>query len=115
VLLFIVNYCVLLGVSSLSRYVLKFNAEVPEVHQAYEELAQIVFPQQGTDDRGSFADKFRQLSIELEVPQRLRDLNINEADIEMLAREAMLQERLLPNNPREVTYDDALRLYQEAW
>ena len=100
----------------MARYVLKFNAEVPEVHQAYEELSQIVFPHDGTDDdRGSFADKFRQLSIELEVPQRLRDLNINEADIEMLAREAMLQERLLPNNPREVTYDDALRLYQEAW
>jgi hypothetical protein len=27
----------------------------------------------------------------------------------------MLQTRLLMNNPREVTFEDALALYQQAW
>jgi alcohol dehydrogenase class IV len=33
----------------------------------------------------------------------------------MLARDAMLQQRLLVNNPREVAYDDALAIYQAAY
>lgn len=33
----------------------------------------------------------------------------------MLAKDAMLQQRLLVNNPREVTQADALQLYESAW
>ena len=35
-------------------------------------------------------------------------------DLDMLAAEAMKQERLLPNNPVAVTVDDVRRLYSEA-
>ncbi len=32
----------------------------------------------------------------------------------MLAKDAMNQQRLLVNNPREVTYEDALKIYEQA-
>ena len=38
-----------------------------------------------------------------------------EESLPMLASDAMLQQRLLVNNPVEVTEADALRLYQEAF
>ena len=33
----------------------------------------------------------------------------------MLAEDAMLQQRLLVNNPRDVNYDDALAIYRVAY
>ena len=33
----------------------------------------------------------------------------------MMARDAMNQKRLLPNNPREVREADALEIYRLAW
>ena len=36
------------------------------------------------------------------------------ADVRSLAADAMLQTRLLPNNPREMRLEDALRLYGAA-
>jgi alcohol dehydrogenase len=33
----------------------------------------------------------------------------------MLAQEAMLQQRLLINNPRELALDDALAIYRQAF
>jgi len=42
-------------------------------------------------------------------------MKIPREDLPKLARDAMLQQRLLVNNPREVTEADALRLYEEAW
>jgi len=42
-------------------------------------------------------------------------MNIPESDLPMLAEQAMLQQRLLINNPREVSFDDALAIYQQAY
>ena len=38
-----------------------------------------------------------------------------EADLPMLARDAMAQQRLLVNNPREVSEADALAIYREVY
>ena len=35
--------------------------------------------------------------------------------LEMLAGDAMQQQRLLVNNPREVSYEDALAIYRTAF
>ena len=35
--------------------------------------------------------------------------------LERLAQDAMLQQRLLVNNPRDVAYEDALALYRDAY
>ena len=52
--------------------------------------------------------------VELGLPTRLSDPNIGISgdDVPMIAAEAMKQVRLLPNNPREVTEDDARVIYE---
>ena len=45
----------------------------------------------------------------------LRECDIPEDAIPMLASEAMLQQRLLINNPREVSEADALAIYTAAY
>ena len=49
------------------------------------------------------------------LPMRLRKCDIPEDAIPMLASEAMLQQRLLINNPREVSEADALAIYTAAY
>lgn len=46
---------------------------------------------------------------------RLRDYDIPRDDLSKLAESAMLQTRLLKNNPREVTEDDAFRIYEAVF
>lgn len=46
---------------------------------------------------------------------RLRDYNIPREDLNKLAESAMLQTRLLKNNPRDVTQEDALRIYEAVY
>lgn len=55
------------------------------------------------------------LSRECGVPQQLRDVGIAATDLPNLAREAFKVQRLLKNNPREITEADALAIYREAW
>ena len=61
-----------------------------------------------------FAEEYAKLSDELGLEMGLRSVGVEEANIEKLANDAMLQQRLLPNNPREVTLDDARALYTAA-
>jgi len=46
---------------------------------------------------------------------KLKDLDIPEAKLPQLAKDAMLQSRLLQNNPREMTEQDALQIYQAIY
>ncbi|WP_339705866.1 iron-containing alcohol dehydrogenase [uncultured Sphingosinicella sp.] len=48
------------------------------------------------------------------VPARLRDVGVKAADLDLLASEAMKQQRLLINNPCEIGLADARRLYEAA-
>ncbi len=50
----------------------------------------------------------------LGLPTRLSQVGISGSDLPSLAADAMEQTRLLVNNPREVTYDDALALYESV-
>jgi alcohol dehydrogenase class IV len=92
--------------------VLRFNAGAAE--DLYAQLAEIVVP----GAKGSAAQKSQALvnrlsalPIELGLPVRLSQVGIKEADLPMLAEDAMRQTRLLVNNPREIRYDDALAIY----
>jgi len=49
------------------------------------------------------------------APRRLRDCKVAQDHLPVLAKAAMLQTRLLMNNPVEVTEADALALYQAAY
>jgi len=46
---------------------------------------------------------------------KLKDLNVAENMLEQLASDAMLQTRLLQNNPRELSQQDALQIYQAIY
>lgn len=51
---------------------------------------------------------------DLGVPRHLADFGIKEKDIEMLADGVMKVTRLLANNPRSLTVEDARRIYKAA-
>jgi alcohol dehydrogenase class IV len=97
--------------------VLEFNT--PAASELYAELADIVT---GTAGKGSAEAKtaaliasLRQLIYDVALPATLHQAGVKESDLEMLATDAMLQQRLLVNNPREVAYDDALAIYHAAY
>ncbi|WP_103103092.1 iron-containing alcohol dehydrogenase [Pseudomonas sp. LFM046] len=99
-------------------HVLGFNAEVAA--PLYAELAPLVLGHKLKP--GSEACLAEQLIVELAdfsqrsgLPTRLRDAGVPEAMLPTLASDAMLQQRLLVNNPREVSEHDALAIYQAAY
>jgi alcohol dehydrogenase class IV len=85
----------------------------------YAELGRAILPaQHAAPDQvaaGAFIEAIRALVAAMPYAQRLRDAGVAESDLPRLATDVMNIQRLLVNNPREVTYDDALALYQAAY
>ena len=52
---------------------------------------------------------------DVKLPKTLREVGIGQEALDMLAEDAMLQQRLLVNNPREVALEDARAIYQAAF
>ena len=113
------NYHIPHGLSNslVLPHVLRFNAEM--VSDSYAQLLPCVTGGKIVKDRikgcNLFIDVIDQLIDDVELPKTLREMNVPEADLEMLAEESMLQQRLLINNPREVLLDDALAIYRSAY
>jgi alcohol dehydrogenase len=99
------------------RVVLQHNSEA--ARELYAELAPILVPEcegQGSQARcATLIDGLDRLVQSSGLKPRLRDHGIAEADIPILAREAMKQTRLLVNNPCPIEEEDARRLYEAAW
>ncbi len=97
--------------------VLEFNAA--RASDLYAELADIVIGEAvvGSNEAKTAAliAALRQLIDDVSLPATLRELKVEESDLEMLARDAMLQQRLLINNPRDVNFEDALSIYTAAY
>ena len=97
-------------------HVLRFNAPVAEPQ--YAEIAPIAMPGLAAGGEGMterLAEGFETLINDLAIDSRLRQVGISHNQLPMLAEDAMKQQRLLVNNPREVTYDDALEIYTAAF
>lgn len=97
--------------------VMRFNA--PSCGQAYADLAPHVFPEINTDRDTSkvcsdFIERLVQLNIDLGLAPGLRHVGIKGTDLDRLSSDAMKQTRLLVNNPREVTQQDARRIYEAS-
>jgi alcohol dehydrogenase class IV len=92
--------------------VLRFNAgSAPEL---YAQLADILVPGcVGTEavKTNLLVDCLTALPLDLGLPTRLSQVGIGEADLPVIAADAMLQTRLLVNNRREVTLADAHAIY----
>lgn len=96
--------------------VLKFNA--PNAKHLYAELMQWLDPySKGSIDGlcDLFIDHIQRHLDGSGLTLKLRDLGVPEHMLETLAHDAMLQTRLLQNNPREMTYEHALKIYQAIY
>ena len=99
-------------------HVLRFNA--PDAGTLYAEIAADTFPDlaavEGTQARtAAFIDALADLSARVGLQTRLRDVDIPKEAIDKMAADAMLQARLLVNNPRTVSQSDAHTIYTAAW
>lgn len=95
--------------------VLRFNA--PSANTLYAELAGLIVPDApGTALARTYAmiEKLEELSRSLGIATRLRDVGIAATDLDRLTDDAMLQTRLLGNNPRVMTREAAHAIYQAA-
>ena len=96
-------------------HVLRFN--LPEATGHYAELASVVAPHvTGSDEARAEAliAAMQQVARMTGIETSLRQVGIVEKDLDRLADDAMLQTRLLGNNPREMTRPDAYAIYAAA-
>lgn len=96
--------------------VLEFN--LSSAQSRYADLGRAMRSGQSADDAvaaEAFVAAMCKLVAEMPYAQNLRAAGVVEEDLPMLATDAMKVQRLLINNPRDVTYEDALALYQAAF
>ena len=96
--------------------VLKFNA--PHAKHLYAELMQWLDPHSNGSSDGLcdlFVDHIQNHLDQSGLVLKLQDLNVPRQSLETLAKDAMLQTRLLQNNPREMTEQAALEIYEEIY
>lgn len=99
-------------------HVLRFNLEVPLAASQYAELAPILLPGKSfstaSADAGALLAELEAIIDDVKLEKQLRQVGISHNHLPMLAKDAMNQQRLLVNNPRDLAYDDALKIYEQA-
>ena len=96
-------------------HVLRFN--LPAAAGLYAELAEIVVPEASGSAEAraeALVVAMQQIATITGIERTLQQVGIKETDLDQLADDAMLQTRLLGNNPRTVTRDDARAIYAAA-
>ena len=96
--------------------VLKFNA--PNAKQLYAELMCWIDPKSTGSTDGLcdlFIDHMQNHLDKSGLILKLKDLNVPETKLEQLANDAMLQTRLLQNNPRELQLQDTRQIYEAVY
>lgn len=97
--------------------VLRFN--LPVAQGLYAELGRALLPQPSTCDdaqaAAAFVDAIAERVASMPYAQTLRAAGVKQADLPLLAEDALKVQRLLVNNPRDVTLEDALALYEAAF
>ena len=100
----------------LLPYVMEFNLQASPCR--YANVAIALGCEKQNDDMATAKEgvkKIRELTEECGLPLRLRDAGVTEDAIPQMAKDAMKVQRLLKNNPREITLDDAIKIYKEAF
>jgi alcohol dehydrogenase len=96
-------------------HVLRFN--LPSASSLYAELAGIVVPHAAGSEEAraqALIVAMQQIATITGVETTLQQVGITAQDLDRLADDAMLQTRLLGNNPREITREDARAIYAAA-
>ena len=96
-------------------HVLRFN--LSHAVPLYAQLATILRPGiAGSEEARAVAliEAMQEIAVATGIARTLREVGIAAGDLDRLADEAMLQTRLLGNNPRPVTRGDARAIYAAA-
>ncbi|WP_258105748.1 iron-containing alcohol dehydrogenase [Marinoscillum sp. MHG1-6] len=100
----------------LLPFVLEYNLEAAE--SRYAQISLAMGGEALDSDRETALQGIaliRKLIRECGMPSRLSELEIQLKDVDQMAADAMLIQRLLKNNVREVQHGDAVTIYQNAY
>jgi len=98
--------------------VMKFNMDVAV--DDYFELATAVYPDFHKSEKSKyeivkeFIEKLAILKDEIGIPNRLSDVGIKEGDLKKLTDEVVKLTRLFNNNPKDIDYDNAFKIYKNT-
>lgn len=96
--------------------VMAFN--IPAAPKRYADVAVALGCSRTLDDESTAQkgiEKIKQLMQACQMPVGLRALNIPISAFQPMAKDAMKITRLLKNNPREITENDAVAIYEAAY
>lgn len=100
----------------LLPFVMEFN--IPAVPGRYAAIARSLgCADSETDTETALAgvEKIRELINHCNIPASLKEIEIDKNTIPQMAADAMKITRLLKNNPRPITIDDAINIYEAAY
>jgi alcohol dehydrogenase len=88
--------------------VLRFNA--PAAETQYGEIAGALGLQASS---AALIEEMERIADAVGIERRLSQLGISHNDVPRMAEDVAANDRLLPNNPREMGYDDIVAMYEE--
>ena len=95
----------------LIPHAIRFNLKEPGTHRAYKEVAKIFTGREADAEDAPAA--IEGLIQALNVPSKLGDWGVTEADVDVMAPNAML-DHCHPRNPRKCSEEDMRALYKAA-
>jgi len=100
----------------LLPWVMEYN--MMAVPHRYADVAEALGCKRSTDALAtarSGVEKIRELNAKCGIPENLREVGVKEESIPQMAAEAMKIQRLLKNNPRDITEQDAVAIFKSAY
>jgi len=100
----------------LLPWVMEYN--MMAVPHRYADVAEALGCERSTDALAtarSGVEKIRELNAACGIPKNLREVGVKEETIPQMAAEAMKIQRLLKNNPRNITEQDAIAIFKSAF
>ncbi|RKD90295.1 iron-containing alcohol dehydrogenase [Mangrovibacterium diazotrophicum] len=97
-------------------YVLEYN--LPAATERFAIIAKTIGVEACSSDEEYAAkgiEAIKNWIVDLNIPLKLSALEIPEAALEDIATSALKVQRLLRNNVREISFDDALEIYRKAY
>ena len=100
----------------LLPHVLKFNGEVcPELFRNMGKAFGLNMDNLSDEDAiNTIVNAVKELSLKLDIPQTLKEIGVPKEMIPQLAQQA-INDACTPGNPREVTVEDIIAIYEEAY
>ena len=100
----------------LLPYVMEYN--IPAATKKYADVAIALGCERQADDKTTACAgvrKIKELIKACGIPATLKEVNVPGSAIPQMAADAMKIQRLLKNNPREITEQDAIEIYKAAY